>query len=71
MPCGSRHAAAVFQARRPSISMVSSSVRVAGGDDLGDLVVVVLDLVVDGRGPEAGQGVRVGAVDGDLERGGS
>ena len=49
--------------------MMSSSVAQAGADDLEDHVVVVLELVLDGGGPEAGQGVRVPAVDGDLERG--
>ena len=56
-PCGRRSRRVVLGDARPS-STIS-----------GDLVVVVLDLVADGGGPEADQGVRVGAVDGDLEVG--
>ena len=44
--------------------------RVAGVDDAEDPVVVVLDLVADGRRPEAVERVRVGRVDADLEGGG-
>jgi hypothetical protein len=40
---------------------------VAGGDHRADEVVVVLELVVEGDGPEAGLGVGVGAVEGHLE----